>query len=149
MKRLLLALCLLGTYGAVHAVPENNTIVTTMTKEAKKGGCLATKGSEKFIKGSTPELGEVVVASMNFEGCGGGNNWGTTVQVFYNGGNTNSIVLPNVERMTVREGKLVIDSLELGDDDPRCCPSQKTRTLYKISKGKLTDVTVKKPTNIY
>src|SRR4051812_21567551 len=44
-------------------------------------------GYEEFFRGAIPGFSQpVTIAAYTVEGCGGGNNWGRTVSVFYSTG---------------------------------------------------------------
>jgi hypothetical protein len=88
----------------------------------------------------------VVIASFTIEGCGGRNNYGRTVGVFYE---ANGIVRrfkppavpvggPDVDDpngVTVQGDRITVRWSDYAPDDPRCCPSLKRTTSYRLSNG--------------
>jgi hypothetical protein len=147
MKSIIVALCLAGISMSSFASPLNslseNSVTNGMRYEAKKYKCTIVKDSEKQVRGKIDGLGDVVVASLVLEGCGGGNSWGSNVAVFSSAGRTKPQVFNAVEKIEIVDGKIVIDSIEMGEDDPRCCPSKKERHMYKVVNNEMKEVSKK------
>lgn len=121
---------------SVHA-NEIQDPVGFMLHEAKAEQCDAKRSAAKVSKGVIDGLGEVTVVALPSEGCGGGNNWGTSIKAFYQGKVTNLGGAKSVERIVIKDNQVVINDTQLGDNDPDCCPTQHETLKYISINGKL------------
>lgn len=124
---------------SVKAAP-NTPELAYMIKDAKASQCEVHTKQAKIVKGQIEGLGEVTVIALPMEGCGGGNNWGTTIQAFYQGKHTDSTGGAVIDNISIIDNKIVVKSTERGDNDPDCCPSQHVKTTYVINSGKLVQI---------
>lgn len=46
-----------------------------------------------------------------------------------------------VEKATIEHGRIVVDTIESGPDDPACCPTMKARRIWTLVDGKLKEAT--------
>lgn len=120
-----------------HGKPQ----IEIMTRELAQDQCSAFPGKAKVVNGVIEGMGNVIVVALPDEGCGGGNNWGTSVQVFSEDGRKSEMTgFTAVEQMSIRNNRLWITSTEYGDSDPHCCPSKKGRHQFVIRGNKLVEV---------
>jgi hypothetical protein len=120
-----------------HGKPQ----IDMMTRELAQDQCSAFPGKAKVVNGMIEGMGNVIVVALPNEGCGGGNNWGTSVQVFSEDGRKSEMTgFTAVEQMSIRNNRLWITSTEYGDSDPHCCPSKKGRHQFVIRGNKLVEV---------
>lgn len=120
---------------------EQQVSFNILKKELLASQCVVQKDAKAYSTKST-EYGLVTVITVSAEGCGGGNNWGTYYQVFYNDGKNHlpSGSLPVIDKVSVHENVIRFQSTEYADDAPRCCPSLKKETTFKIEGNKLVPV---------
>jgi hypothetical protein len=130
----LIALCIFSA--STYAAPIQDP-VGYMLHEAKADQCEAKRSAAKVTKGVIDGLGEVVVVALPMEGCGGGNNWGTSIDAFYQGKAVSLGGAKGVESMSVKENQVIIKTMEQGEDDPDCCPSKHVTSMYSVQNGKL------------
>jgi len=78
------------------------------------------------------------------EQCGNGHGCGVDVYVTRPG--PTCTLVPSgskggfsPEKMGIKKGKLWLQSLDYGPDDPRCCPTKRTLHTYRIEAGKLVE----------
>lgn len=136
MKNILFVATLFAS-SSVFAMQPDAVYLKQVSAQIKKNGCTPVKDGAKAHHITLKEKGNVTIVSMGAEGCGGGNNWNTTVQAFYEDGKTDMIHVPAVETITGKDDVITLQSLEYGEDDPRCCPSQVVKTSYRIKNNKL------------
>lgn len=105
-------------------------------KALKSEGCVVNKkGTKTYFSGTGAN--ESLLISVPFEGCGGGNNWGSIVKVFSNYQNGKWTKSKNVNVTSAQNvkaqgnGEFVITSTEYGPADPHCCPSIHKKTVVK------------------
>jgi len=85
----------------------------------------------------------VVVASSETEGCGGGNLWSSGFSVFTeSNGHVRELPIPDspggqVQKVFVRNNRVIVDWNKYRETDAHCCPSQHHRTAYRIHDGKV------------
>jgi hypothetical protein len=115
--------------------------IDTMVKELASDQCEAFQNKAKIVQGNIQGMGDVVVIAMPNEGCGGGNNWGTALQVFSQDGKQSEMTgFTAVEQMSIRNNRLWITSTEYADSDPHCCPSKKAHHQFVVKDNKLIEV---------
>jgi hypothetical protein len=110
---------------------------------AQSKNCSLYSYQENF-RGTLPGADRpVVIAAYTLESCGGGNDYMRTVGVFYEADGkvhqfnppATPIAGPDVDDrdgVTVRGDRIVIRSSAYAPNDPRCCPSLKKTTAYKL-----------------
>lgn len=85
-----------------------------------------------------PEAAVILVS--NFGGSGSFYELTVLVNRGQNLEQTNSLELGDrvdIKKLAVSRGKIRIDLLTHGPDDPMCCPSQKTTLIYGLTEGRL------------
>ena len=147
MKKNFLALITSLACLSAHAADmnkEQQTNFNVLKKELLASQCVIQKDVKAYSAKST-EYGIVTVITVSAEGCGGGNNWATYYQVFYNDGKSHfpSAALPVIDNVIVRENVIHFESTEYADSDPRCCPSLKKQTTFKIDNNKLVPIKIR------
>jgi hypothetical protein len=88
----------------------------------------------------------ITVATFSVEGCGGGNNWSSEFGIF----SENSGIVREwqqtptpegqVSDIAVRNGRLIVRSLDYKPDDPHCCPSMRRQSVYTLRNGRAVAV---------
>jgi len=128
---------------AAHAQTET-AIQQYLTQQFK--GC-SLYGYQENFRGTMPGAGQpVVIASYTIESCGGGNNYGRTVGVFYAAnGKVRQFKQPAVpisgpdiddrDGVTVQGDRITVRWSDYAPDDPRCCPSLKRTSSYRLVDG--------------
>ena len=140
----LLALAaLLGA--APPALGQTNPLRRQIEAELRRDQCTMTRYALAW-RGQMPgEARPVSVVTYSYEGCGGGNNWASVLGVFLQeGGRHRQVPLPRgatlpdvVERVGVADGRILVEGVSYGPDDPRCCPSQRRRAAFVLQDGRL------------
>jgi hypothetical protein len=105
------------------------------------------QGYEEFFRGAIPGFSQpVIIAAYTIEGCGGGNNWGRAVSVFYSaGGSVREFKQPSPgvrgpdigdkHGVTVSGDRLTVRYSDYGPNDAHCCPSLHKTATFRLVNG--------------
>lgn len=120
-----------------------------LEREVGRDGC-SLMGFEKVHDGPLgADARRAIVARYTLEGCGGGNNWSATFGVFLvEGGRLREVPLPAdprsqralpqvVEGVRVQGARILVEGMNYGAEDARCCPSVPRRTALALQEGRL------------
>lgn len=116
-----------------------------IARDNRATDCTLTR-SDIVHQGALPgEARPVTVLAVAYEGCGGGNMWVATFAVYVEDGKALRALplasmtgLPAVvERVRVAGGRVVVEGMNYGPDDGRCCPSVPRQQALVIRDGRL------------
>lgn len=144
MKRFLTAVMLSAIACSAYAAPklsaQEKGYVAQLKKTLTASQCTPLMNDVRVFSSKSMEYGTISMVVLPAEGCGGGNNWATYFQVFYNDGKnkTDYEAVPVVDNVIIRENVFKLEATTHGEDDPRCCPSQHESWFFKLEDGKLT-----------
>ncbi len=118
-----------------------------VTNEGRRDRCVTNGVTLVHAAPMLLEPRAVFVALVSQEGCGGGNNWGSNLQVYVRQGQgfralpmTMGRSHPDVaERIRMLDGNtILVEGLGYGPDDGRCCPTQRRRAAYTVMDGRVS-----------
>jgi hypothetical protein len=142
MWRVLTLLCLLCPLPAAGQTVQE--VRAHLEREARRGGCDLYRPVHVHTGLLAGDARPVGIAVFTLEGCGEGNNWGRTVGVFVREGQR-LVELPRardirglpevVEGVRVENGLILVQGLDYGPNDARCCPSVRRSVALTLRDG--------------
>ena len=150
MKRsLAVAFCLLGLLVAFPAYPQQHNLQEAIKVYLSKQGPLNDKPAQVMADLNGDGQAEAIVTFCIYDSAPGGKMEGANnpasvhcaLSVFKQTGDQWGFVAQmNLGQGTLREvkgGKIYVETLTFGPNDPLCCPSQKHAAAFTLKDGKL------------
>jgi hypothetical protein len=109
---------------------------------AQAGNCNFEETSLKVASGTVTGVeGNAIVATYALQGCGGGNNWGSTLVVLSAQSGKVEMVAdttgPGFDEIKISNGQVLAKVTDYGPNDPRCCPSVSKPMIFSVRGNKL------------